>query len=254
VSAGEHLDPAQWPILLSLEENESDRRLAVAHAEGCPPCDADRRAAALLLLELSRLPPLSAPTPEALRRAASGVWRALAIERSSRQRVTWAAGLAGALAFGLLVATLHPQAGGPWGAALILLGAAVLTPFLVSAFRGWGLALAGLSVPFALSRATSTETDLTGGLTCLTAEALAAALPVAMLVFMARRRGLGFGGVTFAGVAAGGALAGQAALLLSCPNRELGHLLIFHAGVVLLAASMGAAVPKLSPSLMRSSP
>src|SRR5262249_5673436 len=54
-------------------------------------------------------------------------------------------------------------------------------------------------------------------------------------------RGQG-GAALYAGVAAAGALAGQAGLHLSCPAQAaLPHLIAFHVGGVLLAALVGAA-------------
>jgi hypothetical protein len=252
MSAGEHLDRGQWPLLLSLVPGDQERAAAEAHAAGCQSCELDRREAAALLADLGSLPMPPPPRAEVLQRAAAAVHRAFEAERANRKQVPWIEALAVAGAFGLVVGIAVHSPGAPiaaWAPALVLLGAAALVPWLVQRFGGWGIALAGLSVPFAFARATDMHLALDLGATCLVMEALAATLPVVTLVSVARGRGSGFGSWTFAAAAASGALAGQAALLLSCPSHELGHLLFIHTGTVLAAALAGAGVPRLVPAL-----
>ena len=77
------------------------------------------------------------------------------------------------------------------------------------------------------------------GLRCTGLEIGAAALPLAATAFFLTGQ---VRPLVYAAVAACGALAGEAALHLGCPARmQLPHLLVFHAGGVLLAAAIGAA-------------
>jgi hypothetical protein len=77
------------------------------------------------------------------------------------------------------------------------------------------------------------------GLHCVLFEFLGAALPLG-LVLAASRRWTRAAPTVTAAVAAAGALAGQGALHLACPEHAaLPHLLAFHSGAVLLAAFAG---------------
>src|SRR5262249_62275605 len=70
---------------------------------------------------------------------------------------------------------------------------------------------------------------------------VAPSLPLAMPAARVGRRRAPAGALVFACVAAAGALAGQAALPLTCPRRlDLPHLFAFHVGGVALAALIGA--------------
>jgi hypothetical protein len=80
---------------------------------------------------------------------------------------------------------------------------------------------------------------------CALTELLAAALPLGTTAVLLagrteRARAL-------PAVAAAGALAGQAALLLFCPYRTHAHLLVFHLGAVLLAAGIGLVLGRALP-------
>lgn len=264
MSEGVHIERGQWPILLSLDLADPERLAAFAHAGGCPACEQQRREAVVLIDEIALLPQPAAPRPEALQRAAAAVRRVLDAENTARAQAPWVEALATLGAFGLVIGlAAHSSDGGvgawgpstgplgAWGPALVLLGTAALVPWLVKRFGGWGLALAAVSVPFAIWRASDLDLALQMGASCFAMEALAALLPLAALASLARARGIGFGAWTFAAAAASGALAGQAALLLTCPSRELGHLLGIHTGTVLVAALIGAGLPKLVPSFGR---
>jgi hypothetical protein len=84
------------------------------------------------------------------------------------------------------------------------------------------------------------------GAECVLVELFAAALPLATTAYLAKTgRAVNRPG-RFAAAAALGALAGQAALHLSCPVRTAGpHLWAFHTGGVLLAAMVGLAVSRI---------
>ena len=217
------------------------------------PARSDRQAGLRLLDELAQLPSVQRPSPEVLEKAALPVQQALAAEGTVRRGVKWVEVSAAVGAFGLVLGLATHSNGGSWGPPLLLLGAAAVVPWLASSLRGWGPpALAAVSISFALSRvADSVLPSQLGGFGCAGMEAVAAVLPLAALAWMARRRGLTFGSLAYAGAAASGALAGQAALLLTCPSHDLSHLLVIHSGMVLLAAMIGAGVPQLIPSLAR---
>ena len=72
-----------------------------------------------------------------------------------------------------------------------------------------------------------------------------ALVPVITSLYLVAKGYTPGGGAYFAGAAAAGALAGQAAMLLACPNNNLDHLLLAHTGGVLFAAAVGALVSKL---------
>jgi hypothetical protein len=240
-------------MLLSQAADDPERRAAIAHAAECAACESDRRLGLGLLEDVAGVSQAPAPAPEALERAALPVREALAAEGSVRRMAKSAEGGAAVGAFGLVLALATQWNGGRWGPPLVLLGAAMLVPWLVTRFGGWApLALAAVSTAFAISRAVDSQmANHLGGFGCAGMEALAAVLPLIALASVARRRGLIFGSLAYAGAAAAGALAGQAALLLTCPSHDLSHLLVIHSGVVLLAAMVGAGVPRMVPSFAR---
>jgi len=247
MSRENHVERGRWPVLLSLSAGDPERRAALAHAAECPPCESERRAGAGLLEDLARASTSAALPPEALEKAALPVREALAAESATRRRAKWAEVAAAAGAFGLVIGLAAHTNGGPWWPSLLLLCAAALVPWLTSRFGAWGpVALAAVSTAFAISRAADSRMpNHLGGFGCAGMEALAAVLPLAALVLLARRRNIVFGSLAYAGAAASGALAGQAALLLTCPSHDLTHLLVIHSGTVLMAAVVGAGVPRV---------
>jgi hypothetical protein len=206
-----------------------------------------------LLEELARVSQVPRSPPEALESAALPVREALVAESLVRRLAKSAEAIAAIGAFGLVLALATQRNGAGWGLPLGLLGAALLVPWFVNRFGGWApLVLAAVSTSFAISRAADGQmANHLDGFSCAGMEALAAVLPLIALAGVARRRGLIFGNLAYAGAAAAGALAGQAALLLTCPSHDLSHLLVIHSGVVLLAAMVGAGIPRLVPSLAR---
>ncbi len=249
-----HVESGRWPLLLSLPADDPERLGALAHAAGCEPCGSAQRAGLGLLADLSRAAKEPLPPPEMLEKAALPVRQALAAERSVRRTVKWVEVSAALGAFGLVLGLAARTNGSSWGPPLLLLGVAALVPWLVRPFGPWAPAvLAAVSTAFALSRAADSQLpDHLNGFGCAGMEALAAVLPLAVLAWMARRHGLTFGSLAYAGAAAAGALAGQAALLLTCPSHDLSHLLVIHSGTVLLAAMAGAGVPRLVSAFQRS--
>jgi hypothetical protein len=82
------------------------------------------------------------------------------------------------------------------------------------------------------------------GTYCVVIEQLCALLPAAAVVWHARR-GATLSAWSLAQAAAAGALAGAAALHLSCPaHHATAHLWVFHVGGVIAAAAIAAALAK----------
>ena len=95
---------------------------------------------------------------------------------------------------------------------------------------------------FAVLVGTSSKLAPAIGIKCTLLEIVAALVP--WIVFLRFTQGL-VGRGQGAAMAAAGALAGQAALHLSCPVAHAEpHLLVFHLGGVILASALGAlAIP-----------
>jgi hypothetical protein len=133
--------------------------------------------------------------------------------------------------------------------ALAAVGLAALSP------RGGGVAAAAVVVSalFAVAGRGPGPLALDEGLMCLATELAAAAVPLLAAVALARRGRLAGAG-HLAAVAAAGALAGQAALEITChAGHASAHLLAFHVGGVFAAALLGAlaglrAGPRVSPA------
>lgn len=96
------------------------------------------------------------------------------------------------------------------------------------------------AVLFACFRDFHTNRFLHAGLVCLSLGTLTA-LVTGLLAWVVLRRGFAVD-ETAAGLAAGtlAGLAGVTMLELHCPNFETAHLLVWHAGVLLLSAGLGA--------------
>jgi hypothetical protein len=78
---------------------------------------------------------------------------------------------------------------------------------------------------------------LATGVRCVTHELLTAALPLVALVLFRRTGGISRVGLV--GIAAAGALAGDAALHVSCSAASsVIHVLVFHVGGVAIAAAL----------------
>jgi hypothetical protein len=79
------------------------------------------------------------------------------------------------------------------------------------------------------------------GIHCTLYELTAAAIPWLVAMVASRRAGVVLDGWNLAAVAAGGALASQAAQHMTCPVAHAdAHLLVFHLGGVMLAAAIGS--------------
>jgi hypothetical protein len=232
--------------LAALPPDDPERAAAAAHAEGCPECARALRQAERLQAMLETLEPSALPVG-ALARAAQAIEDELIRER--RRRSGWAA-LAAAAVTAVLAGVAHHRVGSgiDWGLAVALAVAGVALS-AVSVRRPLaalgGAAVAAAAVVLLGGRQGGFETGLAfhAGLECLLTE-LASAGVVLWAGWMALR-----GGTTrparaaVAAAAAAGALAGAAALQITCPAHTLGlHLLVYHAGGVVLAALAASAL------------
>jgi hypothetical protein len=228
--------------LVPLPDGDAERAAAEKHGRSCPAC-ADALAGARAMLRLlDRHGAPEPPSEAALRRAGARIvadmrggtamraWPALAaimgfalVAVLAKHRVTEPVALGGA-ALGLAVAALR-AAGLPW-----------------RSWVGLGLTLAA-SALFAGVVGGPGELQPMVGVKCMLLEAVAGSLPLGTTAFLLWRRGAPGSALVFACVAAAGALAGQAALHLTCSRRlDLPHLYAFHVGGVAVAALIGALV------------
>lgn len=227
---------AEAPGLAALRSDDPERIAAWSHASGCPGCARALREAERLQTLLATFEP--APLPAG---AAERTSRAIVAELR-REAGRWTLASIAAICASMLLfvgfARIRSRSAEDWAMAVVLGALAVV----VAAFaRRRPLLLVGVTVAAALSVGlASGRTPLAGapGVHCLATE-LAAAAAVVGAVWLAVR-----GGTTsparsaIAAAAAAGALAGDAALQITCGAQdEVPHLLAFHVGGVLLAAA-----------------
>lgn len=227
---------AEAPGLVSLPTGDPDRVEAVSHASGCAGCARALREAERLQALLAAVEPEPLPAG-AFERASTEIRTQL--RREARLRLVGA--IAGACAtFAIFVgfARARSSAPGDWALAAVLAAlAAVLAaaagrrpPIALAlslAAALCGIAISGARGPLAPSL----------GVECVTTELLSAAVVVGAVWVALRSRTASR--LALAATAAAGALAGDAALQVTCAaHTALPHLLAFHAGGVVLAAAM----------------
>jgi hypothetical protein len=228
--------------IAALSRGDPEREAAFDHARGCAGCAAALRAGERLISMLDALPPEPAPSAAVLRRAASPV-----LESLPPVRPALALPVVAAATSVLVVLTARILSGEPrdWVAAVALAvaaaGLAVLAPR-----HGLG-AVAAIALSFLVAFAGSGPgpiVPLHEGVRCASIELAAAAATVAVALALSRGDGLRPG--RLAAVAAAGALAAQAALEVACKWCDVSmHVLVFHAGTVVVAALGGALVGAL---------
>jgi hypothetical protein len=228
--------------LAALPADDPERAAAEAHARVCAGCARALREGEGLQGLLGHAEPAKLP-PGALSRASLAV---LADLRREARRRAGGSVLAAAAAFLVFLALArHPsRAGEDWALASFLGVSALALAALASrrSLLAMALALAAaLGAALAAGRTGLVESGL--GLHCLATE-LASASAVIGAVWLAIR-----GGATsparsaLAAAAAAGALAGDAALQITCAARaEIPHLLAFHVGGVVVAAAAASLV------------
>jgi hypothetical protein len=238
--------------LAALPPGDPDREAAAAHARSCAGCaQALREGNRLLRLIDAELQP-PPPSEVALQRARDAVLARMEREGPGRG---WRASLilaaSALLSFGTLSAVARDRATDlkSWLAA----GAAALLAAMLA-----GASNAGLSVAFGACAASAGLVLLSGagtglapllGIKCLAIEMFAATWPFGAAVLSRGAVPRPSAPGAAAALAAAGALAGQASLLLTCPARHaIPHLLAFHVGGVLLASVAGALVLRARPA------
>lgn len=277
-----HLERDAIAGIAMLAADDPERAAADAHAERCEACRAalGEASARLAALDAIAAPP---PSDEALARArdavlarmreegaavpeAAEVRRAAPRERPDRAdadpepevarprpraSIATAAAIAAAaiVPFALFTLLLEPLRAVQWevGLGLAALIAARTALALVRGGARSELFALGLGVGAA---ALLVGVDAHGGgegqgVDCVLVELGAAALPLGLALVAAWRGALRVGPLGMAAVATAGALAGELALRATCPDRDLEHLALFHAGGVVIAALLGAAASQL---------
>jgi hypothetical protein len=239
-------------FLAALSSEDPERKLAEEHARRCPPCREALDEGHLLVALLARALPLAPPAPELVGRAARAIEDERAAERAAELRTAhllrWAAPAAVVLAWTLQVAYGKRIDGdaGHVTLSLALLAAAVVGVMAARAGprAGQRLVLAAMVLAsglFAYLIGAVSAVAPRFGVECTVCELVAAAIPWLVVTTLARRRQIPIERGTAMAVAVAGALASQAAQLLTCPvSRANPHLLVFHFGGVLLAMALGA--------------
>ena len=248
---------ANGVALAALRVGDSEHDRAFAHAPTCPACaralDEGRRVLDLLGSD--------APDPSsALLRKTSGAVLArfgtIAARRAPRWRFRLA--LVPAVALGWVMLLVMARARFPesavWKESFVVLGLALVVAIVAATHRALALGFA-LAASAALAAHGAAHGAAPGGLgsagaKCIVLE-IVASLPALLvtLVLVAKGR-LPRTPALAPAAAALGALAGQAALHLTCPDHTAGpHLFAFHLGGVVLAALVGSfAASRRGPS------
>jgi hypothetical protein len=245
-------------FVAALTKDDPERASAEEHARSCTACQAARDEGMRLVTMLEEALPLPPPTAEALARAAQAIELETSNERRSRRWVKWAigAGVVGSWAFQIACGIGLPMDLAP-ATVVVSVGVVALSIAMVLLLRrqrelavGALIATSGLLVYVAQS-VPGLEPGF--GIHCTLYELTAAAIPWVVAIVAARRAGIALSRWNLSAVAAGGALASQAAQHITCPVHHAdAHLLVFHLGGVMLAALLGAVgsvrAPKLSLS------
>jgi hypothetical protein len=245
-------------FVAALPKDDPERTDAEEHARSCTACEHALAEGAQLVALLEEALPLPPPTPEALARAAKAIELETANERRSRRWVKWAigAGVVGSWAFQLACGIGTPIDFAPATVAvsIVVVALSVAIVLLLRTQRelavGALIATSGMLV-FIARAVPGLEPGF--GIHCTLYELTAAAIPWVIAMVAARRAGVVLSRWNLAAVAAGGALASQAAQHMTCPVAHAdAHLFVFHLGGVALAAMLGALgsvrTPKLSLS------
>jgi hypothetical protein len=239
------------PGLAALPPDDPERAAAWAHARGCSAC-------ARALREAERLQALvgeewrPAPVTAAALERASGAIRA-DLRRDARRRAAASVAAAAAAAVALAgIARERSPSPADWVLAAVLLALALVLAAAAGRKPGiaTGVAAGGAAVAAALTGHAGPLAAAVGA-ECVAAE-LVAGGAVAGAAWLALRRGTGAPApLAMAAAAAAGALAGGAALQLTCEaGASALHAVVFHAGGIVLAATIAAAVwrrPRLAP-------
>jgi hypothetical protein len=229
--------------LAMLPSDDSERVAAFAHAEGCAQCAAELAKGDKLRALLESAPAPEPPPPAVLARVAAELRAEAGRADRSVGRAVAAAVVLVWIAL-LVFAHRHAEGASVWIGAVVV-GVGAVAAALAGARLGWriALAVAGASALFALFAGTGDGVDLGPGAACMGSELVAGVVALGVAWVVRSRQGEVVGPGFLGAVAAAGALAGQAALNVTCHVRDaLPHLLVFHTGGVIVAALIGAAL------------
>ncbi len=245
-------------FLAALPKDDPERKGAYDHALGCSACKLALDEGARLVTLLEEALSLPPPTPEALARAARAIELETSNERRSKLRLKSAigAGIVGSWIFQIACGIGLPMDLAPAtvGVSVAVVAVAVTAVLLLRSRRELAamaiIATSGLLVYVAQS---VPGLEPVYGYHCTLYELAAASIPWMVAIVAARRLGFALNRWNLSAVAAGGALASQAAQHVTCPVHHAdAHLLVFHVGGVALAAMLGALgsvrAPKISLS------
>jgi hypothetical protein len=239
-------------FVAALAPDDPERKAADEHVRSCCMCRDALAEGQRLVRLLADAPPLPAPTPEALKRAALAIESETQNERRVRRALAAATGVAVLLAWGLQIKLGSGLAldARSWSISLAVLAVALAGAALARANQRLvvaGLVLTSGLLAWAVGAGSLLAAQV--GQLCVLFELAFAAFTWLAATAVAR-----FSRVTLdrwhgAGVAAAGALASGAAQHLTCPVAHAGaHLLVFHVGGVALAAMLGATGSLLTAS------
>ena len=250
----EHISAEQAAGLVALPATDPERISVVALAEECEICSASITEGLEVLKLVDALPSPEPPSAEALARTSAAVLAELEKERAT------APAAAPVRTDGLLVAAAsilgwsamigfalwhHPDTL-RWvvSASTMVVAAAGV---VLAAAHGRTLILTSLlgSAALVAFAAGGGTLDPTLGIKCLATELAGATFPSVATLWLALRRDRRLREpLSLAGVASAGAVVGQAALLLTCPQHSVAHQLVFHIGGIALAVVAGFSVAK----------
>jgi len=240
MTSRDHFDDVAAGVA-SLAPGDPERIAASEHARECARCaDALRQAEQVMAL-IDAAPP-QAPSPETLARLARNVTAAVEGPRTLGAPVLGA--IVASWGIAVLLAKTRAHQTDLWVAsATVLVLALGIAAVAALSRRAQGLAIVaaiGASILVAAATGTTGGLALAHGVKCTTIELVAATVPYGVLLYAVLRRHRTSSAWSFAALTAAGALAGQAGLLLTCPERtHTPHLLVTHTGGVLLAAILG---------------
>ena len=234
--------------LSALAQGDPERAAALVHARSCPGCTAAlREGVSLLALVDSGLRPL-APAEEVLLRVRHRVLAEMdrdVVPAAADWRSPIVFGASALVPFVLFTLTAHQRAADlqSW----VLAAAAASLAALLAGLSGRGAytlpAAVGSALALAVLAGQTQGLAPLIGLKCTAVELASACVPFAIAALSRGAIPRPVSPVFAAALAAAGALAGQAALHLTCPVRQaLPHLLAFHLVGVVLAAALGAGI------------
>ena len=236
---------ADAPGLAALPADAPERVAAWAHASGCAGCARALREAERLQSLLANLEPVPLPAG-ALEQASRDIHAALRREARRRIAGTIAALCATASIF-VGFARARSQSPVDWALAAALWALAV-----VVVLAAGGKPLLATVVAVAGSGAAAVLSGGAGplvpwlGVECLATELVSAAVVVVAGWLVARGGATSPGRSALVAAAAAGALAGDAALQVTCSaHAYMPHLLAFHVGGVLIAAGVVSMITRL---------